>query len=677
MKKILFTALLLVYFIAGYSQNVPYYKPSFNTEKIIFKSDFERGSLLEGKADNKNARSGISALRVRNEEKVLFNMSVKKGDMVSFSVFAKYHGNNEAENKLPSLLLKSNINNFPIRSFSEKQLSNHISPFFAIIAHASTIIKAIHNNKIPNASLEAYVYDTKHELIEIKSIALTKSGNNKWENLILNAPLINRDGSIELYVKNKSTKQVWVDDLSVKMKNDISENQNKITNGFNISRLDNNIVSKDTAKNIKPVLPTVKSTPVMAPMTRLPVVLPPADSGGDPSAGGDDGAGDGQPREKGIEPIKSKDLPTTPSTPPGSVDPNTPVNIPPVSVPTSPASPGSGAGPVLPSVDGGSGGSGSGGGGGSSGGGSSGGGNSGTGTSDNSGYTPPPSNPVAGDKYIYRYYEITIHYIYNCDGSVCNWYTTGGSITKDAVRYYENGNRFPKDPTDGQVVYVPEENLIFTYDASKKKWNGVSAPIRDITNNLKNPCLQSAYTLVNNLGFQSTLTAAIQEVFGGSNNIYINLIFEDDNTLPNNISGKTFPSNHIVDKGVVESATMEVSLNVNTLPQGSIEPIVETILHESLHAYFDARDTTMMKELAQHQDIANSYMEWEIEAMQKIFPNMAINDIVSIMISGFGDIQANDPTLFTQILSKYNLTLNEVTTISNTYKNGTKGTKCK
>ncbi len=186
----------------------------------------------------------------------------------------------------------------------------------------------------------------------------------------------------------------------------------------------------------------------------------------------------------------------------------------------------------------------------------------------------------------------------------------------------------------------------------------------------------TGYALVNNLGFQSTLTTATNEVFGRSNNTTLNLIFEDDNGLSNSVSGETISTIHRVVGGVLYE-TAEISLNVNTLPNGSIEPIAETILHESFHAYFDARDSTMMSELAQHQDMANSYMNWEIESMQKIFPSMAIIDIVSIIINGFGDIQINDPQLLAQILSKYNLTLNQVNTIANTYKNGTKGTKCK
>lgn len=124
--------------------------------------------------------------------------------------------------------------------------------------------------------------------------------------------------------------------------------------------------------------------------------------------------------------------------------------------------------------------------------------------------------------------------------------------------------------------------------------------------------------------------------------------------------------------GVIKVRT---SLNNTALANASKEYIAETIFHEIMHGYFDANGT-ILDEFAQHVEMATAYLNKEVAALQEVFPGLNTHDAQCMVIGGYADIQTNNPALLNQILSQYGLTLNDVASTNNSFKNGSKGTKC-
>ncbi|MBS1520008.1 MAG: hypothetical protein JST50_03340 [Bacteroidetes bacterium] len=185
-----------------------------------------------------------------------------------------------------------------------------------------------------------------------------------------------------------------------------------------------------------------------------------------------------------------------------------------------------------------------------------------------------------------------------------------------------------------------------------------------ITDNVSNPCLKG---LLDNLAINNTLqtdvTSMLRNTFGTSD--VINITFVD---------GDFTSTLGTADAGTdgLSYNNFEVKFNTPIIKDGSKEFLLETAMHEIYHAYLYA-NPTVKGNLTQHAYMIQNYVNAEVQTLRQVFPNLSIHDAECLVLSGYGDLDAN--TLNTAIAS-YGLTLNDVTTTNTQYKSGVSGTKC-
>ncbi len=195
-----------------------------------------------------------------------------------------------------------------------------------------------------------------------------------------------------------------------------------------------------------------------------------------------------------------------------------------------------------------------------------------------------------------------------------------------------------------------------------------NSSVKEIIDSLTNPCHKAVLQSLMANGLGNDVTDILKKTFGVSD--AINVYFSDDqHAKASDPSGKTEPHTSM------DIININIWLNEQRLVNASKEYIGETIFHEIFHGYFDAKGT-FQGELSQHIEMAKSYLDKEIVALQEVFPNLSLHDAQSLVLGGYGDIQANNPALFNQILSKYNLDLNDIVSTNDLYREGRKGTKC-
>ncbi len=196
-----------------------------------------------------------------------------------------------------------------------------------------------------------------------------------------------------------------------------------------------------------------------------------------------------------------------------------------------------------------------------------------------------------------------------------------------------------------------------------------NSSVKEIIDSLTNPCHKAVLQSLMANGLGNDITNILKSTFGVGE--YVNVTFQDVVTLPNDpdIPAKTNPSF----KGQYIDITTQ--LNNTVLANATKEYIAETFFHEILHGYLDA-NKMIKNALCQHIEMAQSYLDKEVNALMELFPKLTLHDAQCLVIGGYGDIQANNPDVMNAILTKYNLTDNNVSTTNNKYKYGQKGTKC-
>jgi hypothetical protein len=183
-----------------------------------------------------------------------------------------------------------------------------------------------------------------------------------------------------------------------------------------------------------------------------------------------------------------------------------------------------------------------------------------------------------------------------------------------------------------------------------------------VTNNVNNPCLKNMVNSTILSGVTNQINALISSVFGGSTTV--NLTFTDTNSLPANFDGYTPPNGGIIN-GKLD---VTVQLDVNHLPNYSQEYIARVIMHESLHAYLDARG---ISDQLQHEDIMVNYVTKMASSLQQMFPGLTNIDAKNLALGGL----QGSPTFQSQIASDMGLDGTFVAT-NVAYSVGPSGTRC-
>jgi hypothetical protein len=133
---------------------------------------------------------------------------------------------------------------------------------------------------------------------------------------------------------------------------------------------------------------------------------------------------------------------------------------------------------------------------------------------------------------------------------------------------------------------------------------------------VKDPCLSSTIDLALSKGLKNEITNSFNELFSGVDGITITFL---DGPLPKPTEGVT------EDVGRYD---IEITLDNTTLPKSAQEEIVATILHEAIHAMYDAKglesgaNKFSFSEYIQHNLMADRYVSKIAAALKEMFPNL-------------------------------------------------------
>ncbi|RZL60466.1 MAG: hypothetical protein EOO93_13735 [Pedobacter sp.] len=233
------------------------------------------------------------------------------------------------------------------------------------------------------------------------------------------------------------------------------------------------------------------------------------------------------------------------------------------------------------------------------------------------------------------------------------------------------------------VVYNPNTLEIYSSrfmysvcknpDESGNSGGGSSDNNGDVTNKIKDPCIGLVWGLIED-NLDNKVTSILNTTFNTSDKI--NFTVKDGN-----ISGG-YPASTQVMNDYTENGQhhfdVKVTLNKNVLPFASQEYVATTIVHEIMHAYFDANKIHYVQQLEQHRDMAEGYVEALKVSVKEIYPSILDKDAYALALNGFGDIFKNDLSYWNVLIAKYNLSTQQIIDIRDAYRNSnsTTGTRC-
>jgi len=123
---------------------------------------------------------------------------------------------------------------------------------------------------------------------------------------------------------------------------------------------------------------------------------------------------------------------------------------------------------------------------------------------------------------------------------------------------------------------------------------------------------------------------------------------------------------------------MDVVFNTSQLQNASQEYLLESVIHETYHAYLYV-NPSVLNNLIQHVYMAQNYVNAEVALLINLYPPLSANanhDALALVLAGYGDLQATNPSAFNAILVTYGMTAADVASTNAGYKAGTSGTKC-
>jgi hypothetical protein len=192
--------------------------------------------------------------------------------------------------------------------------------------------------------------------------------------------------------------------------------------------------------------------------------------------------------------------------------------------------------------------------------------------------------------------------------------------------------------------------------------------VDSIYNQLTNMCLTKVLDHLRFDNIKSNLYAMFYKEFANSEEF--DAYFQQVASVPDiNEDAHTTP----VLKG--QFLDVQIQLSMQRLSNASQEFIAETMYHEIIHAYLDA-NTGLYNEMNQHVYMFTNLIDDEVNSVRAAYPGLSTHDYYCIVIAGYGDIQANYPTLFNAALTRYNLTSDDCRLTAESYRLGGLGTKC-
>ena len=151
------------------------------------------------------------------------------------------------------------------------------------------------------------------------------------------------------------------------------------------------------------------------------------------------------------------------------------------------------------------------------------------------------------------------------------------------------------------------------------------------TDSIRTPCLLAAINTALNKNLKNEITMAFNDLFSGSDDFDITFLEGDLGTA-------TYGATKAVGR-----YDIEITLNNRLLPNASNEFIVATIMHEAIHAMYDAKGLTANNkpisfgEYVQHNLMADRYVDDIAAALGDIFPMLIQYDAKALAWGGLQD----------------------------------------
>jgi hypothetical protein len=201
-------------------------------------------------------------------------------------------------------------------------------------------------------------------------------------------------------------------------------------------------------------------------------------------------------------------------------------------------------------------------------------------------------------------------------------------------------------------------------------------PVLDIiTNNLTTPCLKNIISNLTNKNLANDINIAINKIF--NNNSNTNLIINENPNLTSQNTGQPIPATtNVTSNGNPFEVTM--TLNPTMLKSSSSEYVAATVYHEAMHAYLNTLPDQSRDQLEQHVEMATSYVNWLIGALQEVFPNLNNKTAAGLALRGLGDMMRNNPSYWNSLIQGFEFSNNqELVTLTDSYRDGgNTGTPC-
>ncbi|MGJ1421654.1 hypothetical protein ACR79T_18700 [Sphingobacterium spiritivorum] len=116
--------------------------------------------------------------------------------------------------------------------------------------------------------------------------------------------------------------------------------------------------------------------------------------------------------------------------------------------------------------------------------------------------------------------------------------------------------------------------------------NGNQDEEENIENKIENPCLKNMVDKIIKKDIEFTIEETLLSIFGENNNF--NIVYKENPDLKADNEANAIVTYYTLNNdGKFSKMNIDISLNVNTLPNSSQEYIAMVIVHESIHAYLD------------------------------------------------------------------------------------------
>ncbi|MGJ1285634.1 hypothetical protein ACR79P_14990 [Sphingobacterium spiritivorum] len=207
--------------------------------------------------------------------------------------------------------------------------------------------------------------------------------------------------------------------------------------------------------------------------------------------------------------------------------------------------------------------------------------------------------------------------------------------------------------------------------------NGNQDEDENIENKIENPCLKNMVDKIIKKDIEFAIAETLLSIFGESNKF--NIVYKEDPDLKVGNEANTIVTNYTFNtEGQFSTMDINISLNVNTLPNSSQEYIAMVIVHESIHAYLDYKG--YVYNTNQHDIMLSNYITLMANYLIANF-QISDKDAYALSFGGLHDAYNNSinnqswQNIKDKLGSKLT-TESERLNLLDQYQSGYKGKKC-